>query len=29
MKLNDDIKNKIQAEYDAWAEIQYAGNDKK
>lgn len=29
MKLSDDIKNKIQAEYDAWAEIQYAGNDKK
>ena len=29
MKLSDDIKNKIQAEYDAWSEIQYAGRDKK
>lgn len=29
MKLSDDIKNKIQAEYDEWAEIQYAGKDKK
>lgn len=29
MKLSDDIKNKIQAEYDAWAEIQYAGKEKK
>ena len=29
MKLSDGIKNKIQAEYDAWAEIQYAGKDKK
>lgn len=29
MKLSDDIKNKIQAEYDEWAEIQYVGKDKK
>ena len=29
MKLSDEIKNKIQAEYDAWAEIQYTGKDKK
>lgn len=29
MKLSDEIKNKIQAEYEEWAEIQYAGNDKK
>ena len=29
MKLSDDIKNKIQAEYNAWAEIPYAGKDKK
>ena len=29
MKLSDDIKNKIQAEYDDWAEIQYAGKEKK
>ena len=29
MKLNDDIKEKIQAEYDAWQSQQYAGKDKK
>ena len=29
MKLNDDIKAKIQAEYDAWQSKQYAGKDKK
>ena len=29
MQLNDDIKSKIQAEYDSWKEIQYAGKDKK
>ena len=29
MKLSDVIKNKIQAEYDDWKEIQYAGKDKK
>ena len=29
MKLNDDIKSKIQAEYDAWQSQQYAGKDKK
>lgn len=29
MKLNDDIKSKIQAEYDAWQSKQYAGKDKK
>ena len=29
MKLNDDIKEKIQAEYDAWQSKQYAGKDKK
>ena len=29
MKLNDDIKQKIQAEYDAWQSKQYAGKDKK
>lgn len=29
MKLNDDIKAKIQAEYDAWKDEQYAGKDKK
>lgn len=29
MKLSDDIKAKIQAEYDAWQSKQYAGKDKK
>ena len=29
MKLNDGIKAKIQAEYDAWRSKQYAGKDKK
>ena len=29
MTLNDDIKSKIQAEYDAWQSQQYAGKDKK
>ena len=29
MKLNDEIKSKIQAEYDAWQSKQYAGKDKK
>ena len=29
MKLSDDIKQKIQAEYDAWQSQQYAGKDKK
>ena len=29
MKLSDDIKSKIQAEYDAWKSKQYAGKDKK
>ena len=29
MTLNDDIKAKIQAEYDAWQSKQYAGKDKK
>ena len=29
MKLNDDTKQKIQAEYDAWQSQQYAGKDKK
>lgn len=29
MKLNDDMKSKIQAEYDAWQSKQYAGKDKK
>ena len=29
MKLNDDMKEKIQAEYDAWQSKQYAGKDKK
>lgn len=28
MKLSDDIKEKIQAEYDAWQSKQYAGKDK-
>ena len=29
MKLSDDMKEKIQAEYDAWQSQQYAGKDKK
>lgn len=29
MTLNDDIKTKIQTEYDAWQAKQYAGKDKK
>ena len=29
MKLSEETKNRIQAEYDAWKEIQYAGKDKK
>ena len=29
MKLSDNIKAKIQAEYDAWQSQQYAGKDKK
>ena len=29
MKLNDEIKSKIQVEYDAWQSKQYAGKDKK
>lgn len=29
MKLSEETKNKIQAEYDAWKEIQYVGKDKK
>ena len=29
MQLSDDIKQKIQAEYDAWQSKQYAGKDKK
>jgi len=29
MILSDDIKARIQAEYDAWFESQYAGKDKK
>ena len=29
MQLSDDIKAKIQAEYDAWQDEQYAGKDKK
>ena len=29
MKLSDDIKAKIQAEYDSWQSKQYAGKDKK
>lgn len=28
MQLSDDIKAKIQAEYDAWKDEQYAGKDK-
>ena len=29
MTLSEEIKNKIQEEYDAWANAQYAGKDKK
>ena len=29
MTLSEEIKNKIQEEYDAWANMQYAGKDKK
>ena len=29
MQLSDEIKSKIQAEYDAWQSQQYAGKDKK
>ena len=29
MKLSEETKNRIQAEYDAWKEIQYTGKDKK
>lgn len=29
MKLSEETKNRIQAEYDAWKEIQYSGKDKK
>ena len=29
MTLSEEIKNKIQKEYDAWANMQYAGKDKK
>ena len=29
MNLSEEIKNKIQEEYDAWANAQYAGKDKK
>lgn len=29
MKLSEEIKNKIKEEYDAWANAQYAGKDKK
>ena len=29
MKLSEETKNKIQAEYEAWKEIQYVGKDKK
>ena len=29
MTLSDDIKAKVQAEYDAWQSKQYAGKDKK
>ena len=29
MKLNDETRSKIQAEYDAWQSQQYAGKDKK
>lgn len=28
MRLSDDIKARIQTEYDAWFESQYAGKDK-
>ena len=29
MTLSEEIKNKIEEEYDAWANAQYAGKDKK
>ena len=29
MKLSEETKNRIHAEYDAWKEIQYVGKDKK
>ena len=29
MKFSEEIKNKIKEEYDAWANVQYAGKDKK
>ena len=29
MNLSEEIKNKIKEEYDAWANMQYAGKDKK
>lgn len=29
MKLSEETKNRIQAEYDSWKEIQYVGKDKK
>ena len=29
MKLSEETKNRIQAEYDAWKEIQYTGKNKK
>ena len=29
MKLSEETKNRIQAEYDAWKEIQYAGKTKE
>ena len=29
MKLSEETKNRIQAEYDAWQSKQYAGKDKK
>lgn len=29
MTLSEEIKNKIEEEYDAWANMQYAGKDKK
>lgn len=29
MQLSEEIKNRIQTEYDAWKSIQYSGKDKK
>ena len=29
MQLSEETKNRIQAEYDSWKEIQYVGKDKK